>query len=49
MAKTVGLIFAPVVPVYSCPHCGKEYTTEDDLAKHIAEKHSETDGDAKGE
>ena len=42
MAKIVGLTFAPATPVvYSCPHCGKEYKTEDGLAKHIAEKHPE--------
>ena len=42
MAKIVGLTFAPAAPaVYSCPHCGKEYKTEDGLAKHIAEKHPE--------
>ena len=50
MAKIVGLTFAPAAPdVYTCPHCGKEYKTEDGLTKHIAEKHSEADGTAKGE
>lgn len=44
MAKIVGLTFKePVAPdVYTCPHCGKEYKTEDGLANHIKEKHSES-------
>lgn len=41
MATIVGLTFKePIAPeVYTCPHCGKEYKTEDGLAKHIQEKH----------
>ena len=41
MATIVGLTFKePAAPnVYKCPHCGKEYKTEDGLANHIAEKH----------
>lgn len=44
MAKIVGLIFPkPADPpeLYKCPHCGKEYKTEDGLANHIKEKHPE--------
>lgn len=42
MAKIVGLTFPkPADPpkLYTCPHCGKEYKTEDGLANHIKEKH----------
>jgi len=41
MATIVGLTFKePAAPdVYKCPHCGKEYKTEDGLANHIKEKH----------
>lgn len=43
MAKIVGLTFnEPAAPdMYKCPYCGKEYKTEDGLAKHIKEKHSD--------
>ena len=26
---------------FVCPHCGKEYKTEANLVKHIAEKHAD--------
>lgn len=48
MAKIVGLIFPGVAPSeepaaekFVCPHCGKEYKTEDGLEKHIKDKHPE--------
>ena len=46
MAKTVGLTFkkatpAPEVEKYTCPVCGKEYKSQEALAKHIKEKHPE--------
>ena len=39
MAKIVGLIFPKPAELYKCPHCGKEYKTEDGLQNHIKEKH----------
>lgn len=51
MATIVGLTFKSAVPddeaKFICPHCGKEYKTEEGLNKHIAEKHP--DGAAKAE
>lgn len=45
MGKIVGLTFKSTVPddeaKFICPHCGKEYKTEEGLNKHIAEKHLE--------
>lgn len=44
MAKTVGLTF-PAAKAdekgekYTCPICGKEYKTQENLDKHIADKH----------
>jgi len=32
-----------------CPYCGKEYKTEEALAKHIETKHPEAAGDNGGE
>ena len=42
MAKTVGRIIRTETPAekHICPHCGKEYRSEDSLKKHIADKHS---------
>lgn len=40
MSKTVGLVFTKKEPEYVCPHCGKVYKTEENLNKHIEEKHS---------
>lgn len=47
MAKTVGLIFpaAKVDEKYTCPICGKEYKTQENLDKHIAEKHPDGAGE----
>ena len=53
MAKIVGLTFAEAAPIvepssgdkFICPHCGKEYKTEDGLDRHIREKHPESEGD----
>lgn len=41
MAKTVGLTFpnASAEKKYACPVCGKKYSTEEALNKHIKEKH----------
>ena len=49
MARIVGLVFPEAAHVeepdsaekFICPHCGKEYKTEEGLRKHIAEKHTE--------
>lgn len=41
MGKIVGLVFEEKVKV-ACPHCGREYTTEEGLARHIAEKHPDS-------
>ena len=38
MAKTVGLTVKPAEK-YICPHCGKEYRSEESMKKHIADKH----------
>ena len=47
MAKTVGLTFdkapgskAPT-DMFVCPTCGKEYKTEEGLAKHIEKEHKD--------
>lgn len=47
MGKIIGLIFkqeaapekAATPGVFKCPVCGKEYKTEENLKKHIQEKH----------
>lgn len=39
MAKTVGLTFEP--SSFVCPHCGKEYKTEEGLTKHIEKEHKD--------
>lgn len=52
MAKIVGLTFTEAAPAvepssgdkFICPHCGKEYKTEDGLKKHIQDKHTDVDG-----
>lgn len=44
MAKTVGLTFKdPAVEAekYPCPVCGKEYKSQESLARHIKDKHPE--------
>lgn len=33
--------FVPEKPKFVCPHCSKEYATQANLDKHIAEKHAE--------
>ena len=43
MGKIVGLVFEDE-PVYTCPHCGKVYKTEESLEKHLKDKHTEPDG-----
>lgn len=43
MGKIVGLVFEDE-PVYTCPHCGKVYKTEEALEKHLKDKHTEPDG-----
>lgn len=42
--KRVGLFVAEAKQdpdKFVCPHCGKEYKTEDGLLKHCQEKHPE--------
>ena len=40
MSRIIGLIPEPG-PQYRCPHCGKEYKSEQALEKHIKEKHKD--------
>lgn len=47
MGKIVGLVLKEDAAKLACPHCGKEYKTEDALAKHIKDKHPE-DADGNG-
>lgn len=42
MGKIVGLVFGEAIAKVACPHCGKEYKTEEALAKHIKDKHPDT-------
>lgn len=44
MARIVGLTFdKPAAPVvFTCPHCDREYKTEDGLEKHMKKEHPET-------
>ena len=42
MGKIVGLVFED--EVYTCPHCGKVYKTEEAFEKHLKDKHTEPDG-----
>lgn len=49
MGKIVGLTFPEMagtgaVERLVCPHCGKEYKSQEALTKHIKDKHSETAG-----
>ena len=37
--KTIGRIFED--PKFVCPHCGKEYKTQENLDKHITKEHGE--------
>ena len=40
MGKVVGLTFEVEKSAkLACPYCGKEYITEDNLNKHIKDKH----------
>ena len=48
MPTIIGLIFPgeapnvePAAEKFTCPHCGKEYKTQEGLDKHIKDKHSE--------
>ena len=48
MAKIIGLTFPgeapseePAAEKVVCPHCGKEYKTQEGLDKHIKDKHPE--------
>jgi len=49
MGRIVGLVFKDTpkqeTTKLACPHCGKEYATEDGLANHIKSKHPEAAGD----
>ena len=38
--KTIGRTF-PQENLYHCPYCDKAYKTEENLNKHIAEKHGD--------
>lgn len=40
MSRIIGLIPEPELQL-SCPHCGKEYKSEQALEKHIKEKHKD--------
>ncbi len=44
MGKIVGLTFEEEAAKLPCPHCGKEYKTEEAMAKHIKDKHPEAAG-----
>ena len=39
MGRIVGVTY-PVNVKFTCPHCGKEYKTEDGLKKHIEKEHA---------
>ena len=39
MGKIVGLTFEAPAPKFICPVCGKEYTRETDLTKHMEKEH----------
>lgn len=41
MGKIVGLVFREEIKKFACPHCEKEYTTEEGLARHMKDKHPE--------
>ena len=44
MSKVVGLVFEDQkTDKLACPHCGKEYATEEGLAQHIKNKHPSDD------
>lgn len=39
--RTVGLTFSDKPSVFICPHCDREYKTEEGLENHIKDKHPE--------
>ena len=53
MGTIIGLVFNTTEDnhneEYICPHCGKKYKSQENLDKHIKDKHPEADEAPEGE
>lgn len=41
MGTIIGLVFDAPDEEHICPHCGKKYKSQENLDKHIKDKHPE--------